>query len=465
MKISKTKHCGNIRYRVNEEQGPDGKRQRKFFETREAAEQYVKQRTADVRAFGVHFTTIPPNERASIAYQLERLKTLGWTLAKAVDFIERHGKAAPAVPLGTVADEFIKAKEQGGLRRSYLKALKASINRFILGRRQKLVSEITPAEIQEYINGNGWKPATKRSYLVDVQTLFSFAVKRKFVSENPATVLDLPKTEEKPPGIISPEQASAILEASLDFAPDALPVIVLQLFAGLRRSEAEELTWKDIGDEFIQVSAQIAKTRRRRLNKITPQLRAWLDLAKDAGGKLPAINYADKLKLILEKAKLRQEWDQNALRHSFASYHYAKFKNENETAALMGNSPQMVFAHYRELVKPDLAEKYFDIMPPADALNRAKAARKRKPRVMPPRESKIGPETLAAVFENGKLKLTRKDAVAAIVARAKTSIAAGYNALSLTGRFKANLAEADGKLSWKDSNAKSATGERAPALT
>lgn len=465
MKISKVTHNGNVRYRVNEALGPGGKRQRKFFETREAAEEYVKQRTAETRAFGIHYNTIPANERAAIAYHLERLKTLGWTLAKAVDFIEKHGKAAPSLPLGTVADEFISAKEKAGLRRRYVKTLKASINRFSLGRRQKLMADITPAEIQEYISSNGWQPATMRSYLVDVRTLFAFAVKRKYVAENTALAVDLPKVEELPPGIISPEQAKAILEASFDFAPDALPVIVLQLFGGLRRSEAEELTWDAIGDEFVEVKAHVAKTRRRRLNKITPQLRAWLDLARETGGKLPALNYADKFKLILEKAKLRQEWDQNALRHSFASYHYAKFKNENETAALMGNSPQMVFQHYRELVKPEIAERYFSIMPPVDALERAKAARKRKPRVMPPRESKITAETLAAVFENGKLHLSRKDAVAAIVARAKTSVAAGYNVLSLTGRFKANLAEADGKLTWKNANETSATGQKAPALT
>ena len=463
MKISKTIHSGKVRYRVNEEQGPGGKRQRKFFETREAAEQYVKQRKADTRAFGIHFTTIPPNERAAIGYQLERLKKIGWTLAAAVDYIERHGKNAPSLPLGTVADEFIKAKEQGGLRPRYLKTLKASINRFLLGRREKLISDITAAEIQEYITGNGWKPATKRSYLVDVRTLFAFAVKRKFVSDSPAMAVDLPLVEQAPPGIISPDQARAILDASIDFAPDALPVIILQLFAGLRRSEAEELTWNDIGDEFVEVKAHLAKTRRRRLNRITPQLRAWLDLAKEASGKLPAINYADKLKLILEKAKLRQEWDQNALRHSFASYHFAKFKHENETAALMGNSPQMVFQHYREIVRPEIADQYFDILPPADALKRAKAARKRKPRVMPPRESKINEETLAAVFEDGKLKLTKKDAVSAVVARAKTSIAAAYNALSLEGRFKANLIEADGKLTWKVTTEKPATGQKALA--
>jgi len=36
------------------------------------------------------------------------------------------------------------------------------------------------------------------------------------------------------------------LEASIDSAPDALPVLVLQLFGGLRRAEAEEMTWEDI---------------------------------------------------------------------------------------------------------------------------------------------------------------------------------------------------------------------------
>jgi integrase len=465
MKISKVIHCGNTRYRVNEAQGPDGKRQRKFFETREAAEEYVKERTADTRAFGIHITTIPAHERAAIAYQLERLKKLGWTLPAAVDFIENHGKAAPSLPLGTVVDEFIKAKEKAGLRPRYLKALRASIKRFSLGQRQKLIADIIPAEIQEYITKNDWKPATMRSYLVDVRTLFAFAVKRKYVAENPALAVDLPRVEELSPGIISPEQAISILEKCITFAPDALPIIVLQLFGGLRRSEAEELTWDDVGDEFIEIKAHVAKTRRRRLNKIMPQLRAWLDLARDAGGKLPALNYADKLKLILEKAGLRKEWNQNALRHSFASYHFAKFKNENETAALMGNSPQMVFQHYRELVKPELAERYFAIVPPGDAFEQAKAARKRKPRVMPPRDSKITAATLATVFEDGRLSLTRKEAVAAIVERAKTSIAAAYNALSLAGRFKTHLVETDGKLSWKMTIGKPATGQKALAPT
>jgi integrase len=449
MKIAKVQHHGQTRYRVNDPHGPDGKRQRKFFDTREAAENYIKERTADTKAFGVHVSAIPPEERAALAFQLQRLKKLGWSLAAAVDCIEKQGKAAPSLPLGTVAEEFLAAKDSAGLRPRYLKTLRASINRFLLNRRQKPIAEITAAEIQEYIRSNGWLPATMRSYLVDVRTLFAFALKRKYVRDNPALAVDLPKVEEGPPGIVTPAQARAILDAAIDNAPDALPVVVLSLFGGLRRSEAEQLDWDEISEEFVEVKAHKAKTRQRRLIPISPQLKAWLDTARAAGGKLPSINYADKLKLILRKAKLREEWPQNALRHSFASYHFAKHKNENQTAALMGNSPQMVFQHYRELVRPATADAFFDIMPPSDAVARAKAARAARPRVMPPRDSKITAQTMAAVFDGGRLALSRKAAVAALRAKAEVSVAAAYNALAPEGRFKVHLIERDGKISWR----------------
>ena len=217
----------------------------------------------------------------------------------------------------------------------------------------------------------------------------------------------------------------------------------------MRRSEAEQLEWAEISEEYVEVKAHKAKTRQRRLIPITPQLRAWLDTARAVGGKLPSVNYADKLKLVLEKADLREEWPQNALRHSFASYFFAKTKNENETASRMGNSPQMIFQHYRELVRPADAEAFFALMPPADAVARAEAARVPLPRVMPPRDLKITSEAVAAIFDGGRLMLSRKQAVAALRLRAGVSVAAAYNALAPEGRFKAHLTETGGNLTWR----------------
>jgi hypothetical protein len=64
-----------------------------------------------------------------------------------------------------------------------------------------------------------------------------------------------------------------------------------------------------------------------------------------------------------ERAGLRAEWPQNALRHSFGSYHLAQFGDAAKLALEMGNSPATIFKHYRQLVKPKEAQRYWKIAP------------------------------------------------------------------------------------------------------
>ena len=59
-------------------------------------------------------------------------------------------------------------------------------------------------------------------------------------------------------------------------------------------------------------------------------------------------------------------WKKNALRHSFISYRVADTQNVNQTALECGNSPSIIFKHYRELVRPAEATKWFGIAPDAD---------------------------------------------------------------------------------------------------
>lgn len=62
-------------------------------------------------------------------------------------------------------------------------------------------------------------------------------------------------------------------------------------------------------------------------------------------------------------------WPHNASRHSFGSYYLGLTRNEQITASEMGNSPAMVFKHYREIVHPEDVERYWKIMPPGGAAN------------------------------------------------------------------------------------------------
>jgi hypothetical protein len=61
-------------------------------------------------------------------------------------------------------------------------------------------------------------------------------------------------------------------------------------------------------------------------------------------------------------------WKQNALRHSFISYRLAEIQDVNRVALEAGNSPQMIFRHYRELATPNQAKTWFAIVP-LDAKN------------------------------------------------------------------------------------------------
>lgn len=63
------------------------------------------------------------------------------------------------------------------------------------------------------------------------------------------------------------------------------------------------------------------------------------------------------------RVALLQHWPQNGVRHSFGSYHLAHFQDAAKPALEMGNSPAMIFKHYRELVKPKDAEAYWNIRP------------------------------------------------------------------------------------------------------
>jgi integrase len=75
----------------------------------------------------------------------------------------------------------------------------------------------------------------------------------------------------------------------------------------------------------------------------------------------------DDFKQLFERARAVagiNEWPQNALRHSFASYHLAHFKNAASTALELGHHDSRVtFAHYRELVKPKEAARYWKLKP------------------------------------------------------------------------------------------------------
>lgn len=342
-------------------------RLRRFFDVRADAERFVQSYHGDVRAFGEEAVSwlhqMTPSERARLVLCLQRLHRIGWTLEAAVEYIEKHGKEPPAMPLGELVRKFVLEKEAKSCRPRHLRKIKNTLKRFIAGRADLAVNEVTADHIREFINRNGWKPATRKSYLIDLRSFFAFAVRQKFHRDDPSTAVEFPILDDKPPGILSVPTGSKVVETCQRTDPNLQPFVAVTLFAGMRTQEALRLTEDDLLPDFIEVKAHKAKTRRRRLIPITPQIRAWLEAGAKAEGTLPPENWQRRRKKVRVRAGVFKGWPQNASRHSFVSYFYAKSKSASETAAIAGHSEQMLFAHYREVVNPADADAFFGLLP------------------------------------------------------------------------------------------------------
>ena len=75
-------------------------------------------------------------------------------------------------------------------------------------------------------------------------------------------------------------------------------------------------------------------------------------------------DYSGALSDTAVKARIPGGWRQNALRHSYISYRVAQTGDVPRTALEAGNSPAMIFRHYRELVDEEAAKAWFSVTPP-----------------------------------------------------------------------------------------------------
>jgi integrase len=106
-----------------------------------------------------------------------------------------------------------------------------------------------------------------------------------------------------------------------------------------------------------------AKTASRRFVQIKDNLAAWLEPYIGRVGKVCPSNLRKLLEADRTAAGL-QTRPSNVLRHGFASYHLAHFNDAAKLALELGHTDQeLIFRHYRELVKPEQAEKYWNIRP------------------------------------------------------------------------------------------------------
>lgn len=183
-----------------------------------------------------------------------------------------------------------------------------------------------------------------------LHAVFAYALRQGWCGSNPVDRVCLPPLRE---GEIRPlllPQLRALLNCACEpqHRP-CMPALGLMLWCGVRPAEVARLDWADIDreEQVLVLRPRHSKTGGCRHVPLRPVLLAWLrESGCCAPGAICPPDWPRRWRRLRESAGL-VPWQQDVLRHTFASYHLKAFRNLAELQAEMGHgSPALLQTRY-----------------------------------------------------------------------------------------------------------------------
>src|SRR6202011_383775 len=295
---------------------------RMFFKTRaEANAERLRQLTALDR-HGREALALPAHEVSEFIKARKRLADYGKSVCDAADFLIHHLEKIRRckITVAQLADEVIVAKRSDRMSAVYLADLRKRLTHFCRDFGDRPIASLTVEEIDNWLRALPLSPKSRANYRANVGVLFSYAARRRMIDSNPVLHTAKPKLPDNPPEIFKVDELRTLLEAAQRSAPDVLPMLAIGAFSGLRDAEIRRLDWSevDLVRGHVEVKAAKAKSARRRIIPMQPNLLAWLQPYSGLSGQVVPSGARKKLDRVRSAAGLTK-WPKNGLRHSFAS--------------------------------------------------------------------------------------------------------------------------------------------------
>lgn len=280
---------------------------------------------------------------------------------------------ASTVTLKHAMDETVKARASMGRRANYVRSLRQYLAMFIRGREHLPIAAVTIDDLEAWFSGRKEAPVTRLSNAGRLGAMFSLAVRRGWIDKSPVARLEKPIADQKPPRILTPDEARRALLFALEYGHHMpkkrgrwLAFLVLGLFVGIRPTERLKLSWECYRPEeglFI-VDAAASKVRRRRVIHLEPEAVQWVDVAKPMC-RLEGYNFigARRFNRGLAQCLGMDGWPQDLIRHTAASYLLARHRNAGTVSGILGNSSSVLLRHYQELVTPRDCAAFWSLTP------------------------------------------------------------------------------------------------------
>jgi integrase len=353
---------------VKRDDGSIGRvRPRRTFANVEEAREFANLTRIERKNRGTLSVSMPDALRVAALTAAEILSPFGSEASLLVDAAREYAAhrelSRTSETVQNAVASLLKNKKNDRVRPRYLEDLRSRLGRFARDFSERKVCDVTPGQIDSWLHDLGQAPISRNTHHLRLHTLFEYCRTRGWLTTNPLD--DVPRArvnQEAPIGILTVDQTARLLENASHLT---LPFWLFSIFCGLRSAEARRLEWKDIHweERLLEVPSLKSKTASRRFVALRPNILQWLEPYRDSCGPVCPPSLYERLVADRQAAGILQ-WPPNGGRHSFASYHLAHFRDPRELALEMGHTrSEVTFRHYRELVKPAQADRFWRIVP------------------------------------------------------------------------------------------------------
>jgi len=346
-------------------QGPRWKnftdRQKALKYASEIAEKVAKQGLSNISVVG---------KDPRIAAWSEQLamydKTIEQAIEAALTTFEKERQVKESPHISELLSVWVNDKTSGlkKLRPRSLKSIRNMADMFKADFGMVRIKEIDQAKIEDYLAKKDVSDQRRENIRNYLSQFFNWSIKKKYHDQNPAEGIEI-EISRGSPGFFSVEQCIAVMRQSMKKEHRSMTAYVaLCLFGGVRPDEAARMTWEanvkmDTQEIFLQVD--ITKTKKERIFKMSNTLFEWLDYCEEIKPLVPPGNMQNRRVRLLKGLSL--PWIADGLRHTFATFHYAKHSSFEELRKVMGNSPGIIERFYKGSISCSEVGKFWSITP------------------------------------------------------------------------------------------------------
>lgn len=333
----------------------DGIRKIKYYPTKAEAQEAKVGFERRQRAAGARLASLSESRLRDLLRLHDFLEARSLTPDDIVTLLDKSPTVTTPIDLVSAILYLVQAKTTAGCRPAYTRSLFYYLNQFATVHPAKKLHEIAAEDIELWFTSRSEPASARKSNLGRFSALFEYGIRRGWVVENPTKKIEPPKVEPGQVKILPVDDCRRLLEASKS-DPGMQTYCALALFAGLRPNEAHQIRAEHIqdGGKTVVVEGKHAKTRRRRIIETEPGV---AELLVEPG---PWTNFRNRWAEVVKEAGVTLSHD--VLRHTAATHLLNRHESAEKTALILGNSPQILFQHYREVVRREESAEFWGLL-------------------------------------------------------------------------------------------------------